>query len=251
MALRDDFGNYWDGNGLLAPNPGVWSPGQKGSDNSPMFTSEYYIMLKKNGQLVDQDKADYQQKIGQCVNAQGMLNRVPVGQNDGQEEVDDYYGTLNGCMQMQNTIIPRQYLASLIKNWGFMDNVNPGSHSNWASFMPRQLQMIACMVAASFPSWKNPLHILIRLLCFPLFFYAALSIVVAGWGSPTSDTDARRLSWHVWQCLKGQSLLCFLASKIWLSRLYKQYGPTGMKAVAAIYYQPQPTNPYSTWWITE
>jgi hypothetical protein len=251
MALRDDFSNYIDGNGLLSPNPGTWVPGQKSSDNGTSFTSEYYTILKKNDQLTNQDKLDYQQKIGQCVNSAGMLCRVPIGQDDGEEAPDDYYGVLNGCMQMGNTIIPRQFLTALVKNWGFMDNESPGRLFNWPTFMSRQLQMVACMVGASFPSWKNPLHILIRMTCFPLFLYSAIIVATAGMLAEPSDTDNRRLSWHLWQCLKPVSPLCWLASKLWLNRLYRAYGPTGMSAIAGIYYQPTNNNPYQKWWITK
>ncbi|CAK9253121.1 unnamed protein product [Sphagnum jensenii] len=249
MALRDEILPYVDGNDLVAPNP--VSPGTlKGSDNGPMFTSEYFIMLLKLGQLIPSDTNDFQNRIGQCVNAAGMLCRVPASQDDGQEEVDDYYGVLNGCKQMENTSIPRTLLWSLIKHFGVMNNENPGQFQ-WRALMIRQPQLVACMVAAAFPSWKNPLHILARALCHPLFFYAAICTLIAGMTAPTSDTDTRRLSWHVWQCTKGVSLLCWLAGKVWLNRLYKQYGPTGMKAVAAIYYQPHPVNPFSKYWVTE
>jgi hypothetical protein len=92
-----------------------------------MFTAELYVTLQKLGQLVSQDYVDFQARIGQCINAEGMLCRVPIGQDDGQEQVDDYYGVFNGCKQMGNTKIPRQILLAMIKNLGFMDNVNPVS----------------------------------------------------------------------------------------------------------------------------
>lgn len=250
MTLRQDFANYWDGNGLGTPAPCIPVPNQKGSDNGTMYTSEYYIILKKNSQLTDQDKLDFQQKIGQCVDQQGMLNRVPINQSDGQDEVDNYYGTLNGCMQLGNTTIPRQFLWALIKNLGSMNNVNPGVFQ-WIAFLPRQPQLIACMIAASFPSWKNPFHVLLRALCSPLFSLASVIIATSCIWTDASNTDARRLSWHLWQCLKPVSPLCWLASKVWLWRLYSDYGPTGMKAIASLYYQPQPANPYSIWWITK
>lgn len=247
MALRDEIVPYVDGNQLVAP--ALVTPGtQKASDNGPMFTSEWYAMLKKSGCLVSQDFADFQERIGQCVNPQGMLCRVPVGQDDGQEQVDDYYGTLNGCKQMGNTTIPRQYLVAMIKNLGFMDNVNPGSHSNWKSFMLRQPQLVGAMIAAAFPSWWNPLHILIRMLFSPFLYVAALTLLISCINAPASDTDARRLSWHLMQTTKGVSLMCWLASKVWLSRLYKDF-PDGMIGVAKLYYQAG--HPFAKYWITE
>lgn len=247
MSLRTEIPPYIDGNGLVAPC--LVPPNTlKGSDNGPMYTAELYVMYEKLGQLTDQDKLDYAQKIGQCVNSEGMLCRVPISQNDGQEQVDDYHGVLDGCMQMGNTKIPRRFLWALIKYLGFMDNVNPGSHSNWSAFMPRQIQLMACVMAASFPSCKNPLHVVIRLLCWPLFVFAAIIIATSSIDAPASNTDDRRLSWHLWQCTKPVSLLCWLAGKIWLKRLYKVY-PNGMQGVAALYYQAG--HPFIKYWVTE
>jgi len=247
MALRDEIVPYVDGNKLVAPN--LVAPGTlAGSDNGPMYTSEYYIMLKKLGQLQSQDNADFQARIGQCVNNYGMLCRVPVGQDDGQEQVDDYYGVLNGCVQMQNTVIPRQFLAALINEWGSMDNENPGRWQ-WTAFMPRQLQLVAAVVAASFPSWKNPLHILARSLFFPLFWFSAIIVATSCWGTDPQNTDARRLSWHLWQSVAPVSPLCWLASRVWLWRLKRAYGADGMKAVAKIYYQAG--HPFAKYWVTD
>lgn len=247
MALRDEIPPFTDGNGLVTP--GLATPGVlAGSDNGPMYTSEYYVMLQKLGQLQSDDYAKFDNLIQNCINSEGMLCRVPVGQDDGQEQVDDYYGVLNGCMQMGNTVIPRQFLAALIKNLGFMDNVNPGSHKNWASFMPRQMQLMACVIAGSFPG-SNPLNLGLRALFCPLFAFSAIILATSCIGVDPGDTDARRLSWHLYQCLKDQSLLCRLAGKIWLKRLYKDYGPTGMQAVAKIYYQGN--HPFKSYWVTE
>lgn len=246
MALRDEIVPYVDENQLVAPNlvgPGTLSA----SDNGPMFTSELYAMLAKSGQLVSQDLADFQARIGQCINDRNMLCRVPVGQNDGQEQVDDYHGVLNGAKQIKDTSIPRKLLWGIVRNLGFMDNVNPGSKKNWGSFMPRQLQLMAMMVAAAFPSWLNPIHILIRILAFPLFLYAALIIFISCINAPPSDSDARRLSWHLVSCTTQVSFLCKLAAEFWWHRLYSVYGSKGMQGVAARYYRDN--HPFIKYWV--
>jgi hypothetical protein len=142
--LRDEILPYVDGNNLVAPNlvaPGTLS----GSDNGPMFTAELYAMLKKLGQLESQDLANFQARIGQCIDSEGLLSRLPVGQSDGIEGPDDYYGVLNGCVQMQNTVIPRQFLAATFRYKGSLDNTDPGKWS-WQGFLIRQPQLLACMV---------------------------------------------------------------------------------------------------------
>lgn len=248
MGIRDDFKNYVDGNSLNTPAPCMPIPGTFGSDNN-MFTSEFYIMLKKNGELTEQDKLDYAQKINQCIGSD-LLNRVPVGQNDGLQGPDDYYATLNGCIELGNTDIPRKLLWGCIKNKGAMNNVSPGVWS-WQSFLIRQPQLLTAMISASFPSLINPIHWLVRLKTIPLFLYSALVIAVSCTSTPLDQADPRRLAWHLQNNLKKVSLSCYLASLIWMWRLKKNY-PNGMKDVAGIYYFPKglAQNPYSKWWIS-
>ena len=249
MALKDEIVPFIDCNGLVSPS--VYLEGHPwGSDNGPMFTAEYYVMLKKLGQLTDQDAIDFNQKISQCITPEGLLCRVPIGKDDGLEGPDDQYGVLNGCMQLGITKIPRGILWCLIRYFGCLNNESPGT---WTikSFLARQSQLIACLVAASFPSWKNPLHIAIRFLFFPWFLYAAIGIAIAGMGQDLGNADYRRLPWHVWQTLKPVSLTCWLAGKIFTKRLYSQY-PTGMRGVAELYYQKaNPVHPFIEYWVTE
>jgi len=248
MSIKDDFQPYIVGYILLAPNPLTPSPGSKGSDNGTMYTSEYFIMLKKNGLLGPADAADYVARIASCVDSNGLLNRVPIGQNDELDSPDDYYGVADGCIEMGETGIPRGFLRCLVKYLGCLNNVSPGTFS-WQSFLARQPQMVCAIFSAAFPSLKNPLHYLVRLLGFPLYLISAIVLLVSCIGADPSDTDARRLAWHMGNATSKVSLMCWLAFKVWKNRLYKTY-PNGMKDVAGIYYQPHPDNPYSKWWIT-
>ena len=249
MSIRDEFKDYIDGVGLNCPHVGSWPPGQFGSDNGPLFTSEMFVMIKKNGQLTEQDKTDFAQKIGQCIDPEGILSRVPVGgQDDGLESVDDHYGVFNGCIELGNTDIPRKILKATIKYKGSLDNENPGKWQ-FQTFLIRQPQLLAAMVAASFPSLWNPLHWLVRLLFLPTFLIAAFLIAISCIGKPADACDERRLSWHLQNCLKKVSLSCKLASYIWMWRLNSTY-VNRMKDVAHLYYTPS-DNPYAKWWITD
>ena len=249
MSIHNDFSLYIDGNGLMAPNPQSQPPMGSGSDNGPCFTAEYYVILAKNNELTDQDKADFDQKISQCIFPEGILNRVPITQTDSQEEVDDYYAVLSGCKVLGNTEIPRKFLWATIKYLGFMDSTNPEKLGNWNSWMLRQPQLIACMVSAAFPSFLNPLHWVMRILALPFYFYAAIVIALSCIGTDIGNTDARRLAWSLIQATAPTSLMCWLASKIWYSRLYRDY-LNGMADVAGIYYSPKNDNPYQKYWIT-
>ena len=76
MSIQADFQPYIDGNGLLAPNP-VPPETLKGSDNGPMFLSEYVIMLAKLDGLSPDKRQDYIDRISNCVGFD-LLNRVPI-----------------------------------------------------------------------------------------------------------------------------------------------------------------------------
>lgn len=239
MGIRQEILPYIDGNGLVSPNR-TDGTGQ-GSDNGPMFTSEYFAILAKSGQLTPADQKSFVDKINPCI-IDGLLNRAPY--KTGQEGPDDYVGVLNASKLLGNTAIPRKLLWGAIRHLGFLNNVDGTKTAS--SFLVRQFQLVAAMVTASFPSWWNPLHIAIRLLAFPFYVWAAIVIFISCANAPTSDTDARRLSWHLVQTLKDKSFMCWIASKFWYKRLYKAF-PNGMDGVAAIYYQAG--HPFSKYWV--
>lgn len=246
MALRDEIIPFIDGNGLVSPS--LSNGQQKASDNGVMYSSEYYIMLEKLKQATDQDVADFGQKMLSCLSPEGILCRIPQPVKDGQEGPDDYFGLMNACMQLGNTDIPRKILWAFVRYVGFLNNDDPGKITAKA-FMARFPHLTACMVSAAFPSWKNPLHIIARMACLPIYIYAAIILLLGDSLTPPNNTDSRRLSWHCWQCLKGVSLLCRIGGRIWANRLYKDYGSDGMKAVAAIYYHD--AHPFAKYWVTE
>jgi hypothetical protein len=75
-----------------------------------------------------------------------------------------------------------------------------------------------------------------------------LSVLVGqflGVFKPTGDTDARKLSYVVWQLLKKRSWFWKQAYKVWCWKLMKDY-PNGMKDVYQIYYRNE-THPIKTY----
>lgn len=242
MSIQDDFKPYIDGYGLAAPHPvplGVVS----GSDNGPMFTAEM-VMLENHVDVCDSIALN---KIHACITNLGMLDRTPNG-SQTQEGPDDYYGVLNMYREQSFTKVPREFLWATIRYLGALNNVSPGTWTG-SSFLIRQPQLLCAMINAAFPSLKNPLHYLVRVLAFPLYFYSAAIISTSCMLADVSDSNSRRLGWHLQNNLKRNSILCYLASLIWKRRLYKDY-PNGMQDVAAIYYYPQGlnNNPYSKYW---
>jgi hypothetical protein len=210
-----------------------------------MFTSEYFIMLKKNGNLDTWDLQDYQDRLYECIDGHGMLNRAP--DDPDQEGPDDYYGVTNGCMEMGIVSAPRKFLWALIRYLGCLNNNAPGI---WTldSFLARQPQLVCSILSAAFPSIVNPLHWAIRILASPLYLISALVLAFSCIGAKPGDCDAWRLTWHLGNCVSKVSLMNWLAYKLWLWRLHKVC-PNGMKDVAAGYYQPYGNSPYSKWWV--
>lgn len=247
MSLQTEISlNYIDGNCMVTPNPCPRTV-QSGSDNAPMYTSEFYVMLYKRGEMDTKGGLwALNTLIRKCIDAFGMLNRVPTSQPSGLTGPDDYLGVINACKTFGNTSIPRGFLKASLRFKGCLNNEHPGE---WTaqSFLHRQPQITAAMIAAAFPSYSNPLHFCVRLIAFPWFLIAAITIAISCINEPIGSTDPRRLSWHLLQTTKGASLLCWLASKIWYRRLYRDYGPEGMKAVAKIYYSPG--HPFASYWI--
>lgn len=215
MSIQDDFKPYVDGNGLLAPNV-VPSGTKRGSDNGPMFTSEYFITLFYNLEPMV-GKNSYQNLIALCIGEDKELHRAPG--DSSPDEVDDYYAAYSAHVTLE--IVPQFKLP--VRLW-------------------RQPQLLYASLCAR----KDPF----RILSYPLAVFTAIIIATSCMFTPVSNTDARRLSWHLIEATKHYSQLCYWASKLWFKRLHKDYGPSGMKAVAGIYYEPKGlnNNPYSKYW---
>lgn len=247
MAIWESIDQYTDGNDLVAPHP--MRPGElQGSGNGVMYTAEYFIILNRSLKWSVYAQTSFLSRVSPCIDSNGLLNRYPLSQISHQEGPDDYYGVLSACKELGITSIPRQFMSAVNKYWGFLNNENPGKWTK-NSFLIRQPALLACMVAAAYPSLKNPLHYLIRLAFFPFFLVTSLIISTSCMFTETDNSDSRRVAWHVIQATKSASLFCKLASLIWYKRLYEDYGPTGMKAVATIYYEPHGSHPFALYWI--
>lgn len=59
-----------------------------------------------------------------------------------------------------------------------------------------------------------------------------------GWKSPSTNTDARTMSYIIWQFLKDKSFIHKYLYKVWTKQLFKVY-PNGMKDVYKIYYRSE------------
>lgn len=240
MGLREEIEPFWEGDGLIAPQPNPTHV-YRTCDNGTMFCSEYYIMLKMNGLLVAQDLIDFESKIRACYVAgcTGLVARAPGDQGD--TDPDDYHGIFAACVVLG---IPD--LGKEILNWGLSHkgSFNPQSPLTWsgASCLFRMPQLLAAAYCAAggipFYAW-------------PLMGIAAAIIATSCRNAPTGDADSRRLSWLLIQALSPYSWTVRQAAKIWYKRLYNDY-PDGMLGVARVYYSAgPPEHPFRKYWVTQ
>lgn len=234
MSLKQDIIPYIDTNGLVGPAKG------QGSNNGVMYSSEFIIMLIRNGEAAPSDIDHYIERISACMKTPGLLMRSPQNAG-GQEGPDDYYGLAAAIDEInsKNLEPAAMYLAYstclyAINHLGCLNNEFPNTFQ-WSSFLVRQPQLDAVMLWAA----GLPVGPILRL-------YTAISILFAAKGLPINDTDPRRLSWLVVQVASRHSWICRMAAKVWYRRLHKDY-PDGMKGVAALYYESG--HPFSKYWI--
>lgn len=232
--LRDEILPYVDGNNLVTP---LLYDGQyvSGSDNGPMYTSEYFIMLAMRKELTSLDPVLWATLIERCMPTPGLLQRSP--ERNRQVGPDDLYGVLAGAKVLNCPDIAQKIYDYGLKNFGSFNTEQPGKWTT-RSFLWRQPQLIAAAIAAAGKA---------KFYHLPLFFITALVILFSGIGVEKGNTDARRLPWLLIQTVAPVSFLCELASRFWYKRLYKVYGVGGMREVAKIYYHDN--HPFQRYWM--
>ncbi len=225
-TLRSEIeANYLDMYYLVAPQPAV-IPKQRSSDNGCLFSSEYYIQLIKNNELLSDDKEHYEALIRSCMIAPGLVSRVPG--DDGQGPPDDAYGIAAACSQFGITSIPNEVVNYGLKHFGSFNNKEPGKWTT-SSFLWRQLPLVASQFAAARRGRYNP-------FVWCLNAIAAIVIATSCIGVDPGKTDKRKLSYLLIQAMTPVSVLCRLASILWKRRAVKDYGPEFMKAIYGIYF---------------
>lgn len=245
--IKDDIVLYKDINGFISPHI-VDAQYIRQSDNSCMFTSEYYIMLQKMGELTEADKKQWEFLIRSSMRYyQGLLVRYP-----GDETIDvpdNFYAVLAASKLLDVPEVSDDILRYGLSHFGFYNGENPGSVKGqdgkikWPAFQFRQLQMLFAMLVASkhYKWWK--------FYMWPLELYTALVIATSCYKTDVNDTDARRLAWLLVQTVKDTSLLCKWASVLWFKRLHKDYGEEPMREVAYKYFQIM--HPFTRYYVTE
>lgn len=233
--LSEILENYIDANGLVCPwrckrtdiNP---------TGNGVCYTGEFVTMLALEGELSYPRRIIFAETMQECMRQTGLLARGP-GQPD-LESVDDYYGFAAGVYSTDMPFLAEQVIRYGWRHLGSFNSVEPGKWTT-ETFLWRQPQLICALYAAA---KRAPLWI------YPLRVYTAAVIALSCIRAEYRDADARRLNWLLIHTVAPTSWLCRQAAKIWFRRLEKQYGPAGMRAVAATYYEVDPAHPFIKYW---
>jgi hypothetical protein len=224
MSLKSEIAAYTDSYGLVEPGPAT------PSTNGVCYTSEYIIALMRNGTCSPTDVKDYTLAMMRCMHTLGLLQRTPDN-TGGQEGPDDYYALFAAIDEIDNPNargLARAVIKYTIHHLGSLDNINPGKFQ-WGAFLGRQPQLDACALWAA-GYFVGP--VLRTIMCLSIL---ANSFRPAG----TNDTTSWRLQWLQVQVARRNSFICRLASILWYKALHKAWGPTGMRAVNSVYFQPE------------
>lgn len=242
MSLRDEIQPYRDKLGYVNPYPVAPDSGRN-CDNALLFTSEYYIMLRKRQEDdFEMGRIDWLTLKGLWLLSdsvtKGVTQRYP-GDNTI-DAPDNIYGIIAACKVLKYPQLAKEILNHGIRHFGFF---NLTGKFSWEAFQWRQPQMLFATACASnsYKWWK--------VYYYPALLYTASVIATSCIGAAVTDADSRRLCWLLIQAVQEDSWLCRLAAKIWWRRLYKHYGgkENGMREVAKYYYSPD--HPFRKYWI--
>lgn len=237
MSLRDEIaGKYLDADGLVNPSP--INPTDKGkTGNGLLYTSIYYMLLKRRGDLTKEDVDSFTKTVNRCMvityggwPMAGLLLRSPTKAD--LESADDYYGVCAATKSLD--LVGAFYQYGLCTNYGLFrwnyNNQKPDTFTlqTWFGrfpWLPAHIQWCAGV---------KP-NILRRLAwAFKIAldsFSSSPEARIKGWLMISATGDCRLSSWAVMRWRQG------LANRF----------PNGMRDVMAEYFGDY--HPLSIYWV--
>ncbi len=211
MSLRESIVPYVDGNGLVAPS--LFPPGtQRASDNGPLFTAIYHLLLHNTQETIPGDETVFRNLVSQCIRSDLELHRAPG--DSSPDEIDDYLGVL-----------------AVLNLYGLKVEFK----------LPLRLCRFPQLVYVYLLNTGK-----LRLLVPPLGVLTALIIAISCWNTEVANSNDRQLNWVLIQATQS-SWLCRMSANIWYWRQSKIYNTTNfMQLVVILYYQSK--HPFITLW---
>lgn len=222
MSLRFDILPYLDPLGYVVPHASE-SGLIRQSDNSLMFTSEFFLLLALRKEDRERDADEWKIFVEKCSVVPGLLDRYPRANEI--DSPDNMIGVLAASKVLKVPEVAREILSYGLHHGGYF---NLTGKFSWSGFLWRQPQLFfAALCASGVYHWLWP-------LVFPLALYSALVIATAG-KNAKGETDPWRLSYLLILATREDSWVCRLTSKIWLKRLMRTHA-NGFVGVCEKYY---------------
>lgn len=222
-SFTEEMTSYFGEDGLVMPRKA--SP----SNNGVLYTAIYMMIAERIGEYENIRIPRIADAFNPLIVQPGLIRRSKTCAD--QEGPDDYVGFL-AVAHLYYYVWAEEFLAYGWSNYGCYNNVDPGQFT-WSAFLWRQPQLIA---HAKYAAYERP-NVFLR-------FAWIMTILLAGFRSPPSNTDARTLSWLLIQVWDGNGFFCKLAVNAWKKRLFRDY-PCGMKDVFRIYFGDE--HPFTTY----
>lgn len=237
-SIRRDFSEYTDPDGLVQPQRHP-SPGASG--NGLVYTSAYYILLKRRGFLTFVDLNAFAAVVKKCSVRDGLLKRGP--NHPDQEGPDDYIAVTAASAHLL------RMLAGQVLSYGQNNPFKFGPltlHWNYCNVCPEPVLHRSSWMGRS-PSFVAHLHYAAGLSAS---WFSAIGWCVAVLLScfrPKSDQDARTLSWFLVATAELENRHPWVR-RFFLWKLHRDF-PNGMRDVIGNYFQNR-EHPLAKYWVT-
>lgn len=258
MAIFDEFLQYRDSQGLnqLETSNGVGITTQNGA----LFTMEYLICLMASEVDPLVKYQEVQRIVGVFKNLEvsyGLSVRF-VGSTE-YDSMDNESALLTFSTIYDFGIYALDMLKhgeeTSAKGWDSSQDAANNQKFYWLArilslgFQPRmfwnnQNPDLFCMQGwfGRSPAMRGLLKMTTDSFCSPFLWVSVWVGQFIGLTTNTTNTDARKLPYVVWQYLKNRSWFWKMSYKFWCWLLVKQY-QNGMQDVYAMYYLSNPTHP--------
>lgn len=221
MTIKDDI--IFDKNGFVPPA----DTNQPMSDNGVLFTSQYYILLKKESLLREEDIFHFNELMNSIVNG-GNIRRYPS--DTGQEGPDDFIGLCSASKALGTNHAELIYKYGRSTFWNY-NNTEPSKYTR-ESWLGRQPGLIGYIKYCS-RRLMNPLEVLALYI----------GTVITAFGKKEESSD-KLLALTMMYQLKD-SIVFKPLSWFYMKRINKVYGC--VNNLVRIYFGNN--HPFSKWWI--
>lgn len=225
ISIKDDFKSLIGDWGLINSRPG-----ETRSDNGALFTTEYYLCLKRHNQILPEDINSYHNLMAQLISPTGLTYRQPgfLAIDSPDNLIAFAIGSkVFGCDFAERII---KYGKSTFPRYLY-NNVEPGKFC-FQAWMGRQPGLIGFIKYCA-NKWVNPFE----WLCLYVGIYLTMR-------KPKENTSDKMLT----QLIVEQLPDSFIANRVknhWNEYIIQTYG--NLNNLVKIFFPDD--NPFNWWWV--